>query len=74
MSDTTNEILASLRKNVERWETHADGSKWGCVYLDNAIPDGMSFHAFAGYLSALKKQGLYRPEDDDGCFGLVRLG
>jgi hypothetical protein len=52
------EVLASLRKNAEE----VDGI-WGIVYLDNARVAGVSPHAFAGYLGALEKQGLYRPVD-----------
>lgn len=54
------EILASLRD-------HDEGD--GCVYLDNAKPDTITKHQFAGVLSSLEKKGLYRPHD--GFFGFV---
>jgi hypothetical protein len=42
------------------------------VYLDNAVPHGWSKHQFAGHLSDLKANGLYRPTSDS-CFGEVKL-
>jgi len=42
------------------------------VYLDNARPNGMSRHKFAGHLSALKAEGLYFPTHDI-CFGEVKM-
>lgn len=44
----------------------------GFVYLDNAYPlvaEKISRHEFAGYLSALTKEGFYKPEDQH--FGLI---
>ncbi len=74
MNNTTSEtILQSLRDNVEGCaETQADGSDFKQVYLDNAIPDGMNRHQFAGHLSSLEKQGLYKSQGD-GSFGMVRI-
>lgn len=60
-------ILTDLRANVEATET-IDGVRWGMVYLRNA---GRG-HSFAGQLSALAAQGLYRPTGDEA-FGWVRL-
>jgi hypothetical protein len=71
---TSDHLLAALRSNVESTLTRADGSTWGCVYLDNAYADATligSRHEFAGYLSALTAQGVYRPIDKQ--FGDVRL-
>jgi hypothetical protein len=72
MNDKTQTILAALRSAVESIETEGDHGRWGSVYLDNIIPNGMSRHSFAGHLSALQSYGLYRSQGDD-CFGLVRL-
>jgi len=65
-------VLASLRANVEGRMTR-NGQEWGQVYLDNAKPDGMNRHQFAGYLSALTERGLYKAQGDD-CFGDVLIG
>jgi hypothetical protein len=46
--------------------------QWGQVYLDNARLPGQSVHEFRAHLSALSRQGLYKPEGDD-CFGYVRF-
>lgn len=54
--------------------TLMDGTVMQSVYLDNAydlVKSGMTRHQFAGYLSALTKDGLYRHYDDDGYFGQV---
>jgi len=53
-------------------ETDADGNEWAQIYLDNAIPTGMSRRSFAGYLRALQRAGLYKTQGDD-CFGMVRI-
>ena len=71
LSETAKLILVSMRACVER-EFTIDDIKWGLVYLDNARPDEMSAHEFAGYLSALERAGYYQPEGDD-CFGYVKL-
>jgi hypothetical protein len=63
-------VLQSLRKNAEGYKEIWDGVTFRQVYLDNAIPSGMSRHQFAGYLSALEKEGLYKKVD--GFFGMVR--
>jgi hypothetical protein len=65
---TTAETLASLRSQVE---VHMN-DQWGQVYLDNARLQGQSVHEFRAHLSALSRQGLYKPEGDD-CFGYVRF-
>jgi hypothetical protein len=66
------QILEALRSNVESSDAN---DEWGCVYLDNARPVGMSGHAFAGHLSALERAELYRSDtgEFEGQFGYVRL-
>jgi hypothetical protein len=61
MTEATAHVLEMLRVSSESTRTDADGTEWGTVYLDNAIPNGWSKHQFAGHLSDLKKQGLYLP-------------
>ena len=68
MHYTTADTLASLRKEVEAYQD----DQWGIVYLDNARLNGQSVHQFRAHLSALSRQGLYKPEGDD-CFGYVRF-
>lgn len=65
-------VLNALRNSSESTCTEADGTVWGTVYLDNAIPDDWSKHKFAGHLSDLKKRGLYRPTHYPE-FGEVKL-
>lgn len=65
-------VLFSLRANREATET-INGEQWGVVYLDNAHLATISAHKFAGYLSALKAEGLYMPCNGDPCFGYVKL-
>lgn len=65
-------VLHALRSNKEAVEI-IGGAEWGIVYLDNAQLATVSAHQFAGYLSALKKEGLYLPYSGDPCFGLVKL-
>jgi len=72
LSETAKLILVSMRACVER-EFTIDDIKWGLVYLDNARPDEMSAHEFAGYLSALTNADLYCSLSDD-CFGWVKIG
>ena len=67
MTKGTSTILAKLRRAVEGKTEYSDGTIWGEVYLKNVG----SSHALAGHLSALKKEGYYRPVAD--CFGEVRL-
>jgi hypothetical protein len=74
LSSKALEVLASLRAHVEG--SYVEGGstrpgKWGSVYLDNARPKGMSARSFAGYLSALEREGLYRSQGDK-CFGDVQ--
>lgn len=72
LSTAAADLLTRLRANVESEELrHADDSRWGTVYLDNACTGTMTAHQFAGYLSALEAAGLY--EKMDGFFGLVKL-
>lgn len=66
-------VLNALRAAKEAIDVDADGTRWGMVYLDNARPDGMSRHQFAGYLSVLKAEGLYVPTYDPA-FGQVKMG
>jgi len=60
LTDATAHVLEMLRVNSEAVDVY-DGEEWGTVYLDNAIPHGWSRHQFAGHLSDLKANGLYRP-------------
>lgn len=64
-------ILENLRKNIESTCTD-NGATWGMVYLDNARTEGTSKHSFAGFLSSLEAQGLYR-KTADVYFGEVLL-
>ena len=64
-------VLRKLRENYESVSEIA-GTRWGCVYIDNARPQGMSVHQFRAILAQLSKEGLYRPVDHE-CFGDVRL-
>lgn len=64
---TKTQLLVKLRENVEGSEEHQDGSRWGEVYLPN-VGTG---HQFAGLLSALKQEGLYKQIDK--VFGSVKL-
>ena len=68
MTYTVEQTLASLRAEVE---AQMD-DQWGQVYLDNARQTGQSVYEFRAHLSALSRQGLYKPEGDD-CFGYVRF-
>lgn len=72
LTEATAHALELLRVNSESECTRSDGSRWGMVYLDNAVPRGWSKHQFAGHLSDLKANGLYRPTSDSA-FGEVRL-
>jgi hypothetical protein len=72
LTEATAHALELLRVNSESTCTEADGTVWGMVYLDNAVPHGWSKHQFAGHLSDLKSNGLYRPTYDDA-FGEVKL-
>lgn len=65
---TTAQTLASLRAEIE---VNMD-DQWGQVYLDNARLTGQSVFEFRAHLSALSRQGLYKPHGDD-CFGYVRF-
>lgn len=65
---TKTQVLESLKKNVECTTTYQDGTIWGDVYLPNIG----SSHQIAGYLSALKQEGLYKPVAK--MFGEVRIG
>lgn len=66
-------VLQALRSNTEGLTaTNPDGSVFRQVYLDNAIPEGMPRHQFAGFLSALEGQGLYISQED-GAFGMVKV-
>lgn len=71
LTDATAHVLEMLRVNSESTEVY-DGEEWGMVYLDNAIPRGWSKHQFAGHLSDLKANGLYRPTAYSE-FGEVKL-
>ena len=60
-------ILKHLRNNVEGKEVDTDGKVWGLVYLENVG----SGRKFAGHLSILSKNGLYRRIDSE--FGEVLI-
>lgn len=64
-------VLQKLREKAEgTFITDQDGKTWEVVYLDNVLGDlAITPKQFSGYLSALRKEGLYRPEDQ--CFGEV---
>lgn len=72
MTSKTAAVLTALRARKESTSLDAQGREWGCVYLDNARPDGMSARSFAGHLSALTVLGFYKGCGDD-CFGDVLL-
>lgn len=72
LTDASATILAALRSAAESYSRDIDNVRWGMVYLDNARPNGVSRHQFAGYLSALKAEGLYAPTCDPA-FGEVRI-
>lgn len=74
MTPKTRQVLDALRTHVEgrSFLSSHPGREFGQVYLDNAIPTGMSRRAFAGHLSVLERLGLYKPQGDD-CFGDVAL-
>jgi hypothetical protein len=65
-------ILTALRKKAESFSRDSDNVRWGMVYLDNARPNDMSRHKFAGHLSALTDRDLYAPTSDR-CFGEVKM-
>lgn len=71
LTEATAHALELLRVNTENTIERDDGV-WGMVYLDNAIPHGWSRHQFAGHLSDLKKNNLYRQTNDPD-FGEVKL-
>lgn len=75
MTNLSNEaltVLNALRKSQEGITVKADKTVWGMVYLDNARPNGMTAHSFAGYLSALDRAGLYKTASDND-FGSVLM-
>lgn len=63
-------LIAALRSNHESTSTDAAGT-WGMVYLENARPESVNPHVFAGLLSSLTRLGYYR--QCDGYFGEVLL-
>jgi hypothetical protein len=71
LTDNENRVLACLRGAVEGRTIDKDGITWGDVYLDNAIPDGMSSREFDGTLGSLTKKGLYREYEE--AFGMVQI-
>jgi len=72
MANNKDRVLEGLRANVENYSTTADGSRWGCVYLDNARPSGMSVASFRSCLAQLSKEGLYKVVDGYA-FGDVKV-
>ena len=72
LTDAATTVLAALRSAAESYSRDIDNARWGMVYLDNARPRGMSRHQFAGYLSALKAEGLYA-QTSDAAFGEVKM-
>ena len=71
ITEASAHALELLRVNTENTIKREDGV-WGMVYLDNARPRGWSRHQFAGHLSDLKANGLYRQTNDPD-FGEVKL-
>ena len=67
MTPKMQQILDTLRANVEMTSENLDGSRWGDVY----IPNVGNTQELAGVLSALAKEGLYKPLDK--FFGEVKL-
>jgi hypothetical protein len=70
-TDNENRVLACLRSAVEGRITDKAGMTWGDVYLDNAIPDGMTVREFDGTLGSLTRKGMYQESEE--AFGLVRI-
>lgn len=68
LSPATAQVLAALRANAEGCTENG----WRNVYLDNALPAGMSDKSFRSHLAALSKVGLYRPIDGYA-FGDVKV-
>ena len=64
----TTKVLTALRQASES----DDGDGWRSVYLDNAIPEGMSNKSFRSYLAKLSQHGLYRVIDGYA-FGSVKM-
>lgn len=62
------EVLKALRRAAEGPEE--DG--WREVYIDNAIPAGMTVRSFRSHLATLAGRGLYRPIDNYA-WGRVRV-
>lgn len=54
----TKQVLSNLRKSAE--DHSAD---WSEVYLDNAVPVGMSDKSFRSTLAILSKAGFYKVID-----------
>jgi len=63
-SDT---VLECLRRHAED-----KSAEWSLVYLDNAVPTGMSVTSFRSCLAVLSKRGLYKVEDS-WAWGNVKL-
>ena len=51
-------VLCNLRKSAED-----RSAQWSDVYLDNAIPVGMSDKSFRSCLASLSKSGVYKVID-----------
>ena len=74
LTKDTARALELLRANYESTQTLPDGTCWGYVYLDNAIPNDWSRRKWAGHLANLTKHNLYRQVfDGHGSFGEVKL-
>lgn len=58
------QVLAALRANIEgrSYKDLQDGEFYD-VYLDNALPAGMSQYSFRSCLSELAKRGFYKVVD-----------
>jgi hypothetical protein len=67
------QVLRALLSNVEKCPTLRNGVNFDGVYLDNALASlkGITPRQFAGYLSALKKDGMYIAQDK--FFGMVKV-
>lgn len=58
------QVLQALRENIEG-RSHNDlvDGEFYDVYLDNAVPPGMSIYTFRSCLSVLAQKGFYKVID-----------
>lgn len=63
-SSKSMEVLANLRANIEGYvRSELIEGEFYEVYLDNAVPDGMSQYTFRSCLAELAKRGFYQVVD-----------